>query len=175
MHRRLDPRRHAPLFRAVLEGGGSLVSVWADGMQPRRGTFRQRNPLIAALADAVIVVEADVASGSLSTARAARELGRVVAAWPGSRGCERLLAGGAAIVEGEADAERVLGDPRHRQPVVTTDPAAAAVRDAIAAGAHGLDEIVRRTGLSPRAVLRALPILDPSHVPERSGTREVAK
>jgi len=168
------PRRHAPLFREVLARGGSLVSLWPDGTEPRRGTFPQRNPLIAALADAVIVVEADVASGSLSTARAARELGRIVAAWPGSRGCERLLAGGAAIVEGEADAERVLAEPRHRAPAEAADPIAAAVADAIAAGARDIDAIVRRTGLSARAVLRALPSLDPSHGPERSGPREVA-
>lgn len=168
------PRRHAPLFREVLAHGGSLVGLWPDGMQPRPGTFRQRNPLIAALADAVIVVEADVASGSLSTARAARALGRVVAAWPGSRGCERLLAGGAAIVEDEADAERVLGQPRHREPASQVDPIAVAVRDAITAGATGVDAIVRHTGLTVRAVLRALPGLDPSHGPERSGPREVA-
>lgn len=168
------PRRHASLFREVLERGGSLVGLWPDGMQPRRGTFRQRNPLIAALADAVIVVEADVASGSLSTARAARELGRVVAAWPGSRGCERLLAGGAAIVEGCADAERVLGEPRHREPAILEDPIAIAVRAAIAAGATGVDAIVRHTGLSARVVLRALPSLSPSHGSERSEPREVA-
>lgn len=168
------PRRHAPLFREVLARGGSLVGLWPDGTQPRAGTFPQRNPLIAALSDAVIVVEADVASGSLSTARAARALGRVVAAWPGSRGCERLLAGGAAIVESEADAERVLGSPRHRAAAPPTDPIAAAVGAAIAAGARGVDEIVRRTGLSARAVLRALPSLDPSHGPERSEPREVA-
>ena len=168
------PRRHAPLFREVLARGGSLVGLWPDGMQPRRGTFLQRNPLIAALADALIVVEADVASGSLSTARAARALGRVVAAWPGSRGCERLLADGAAIVEDEADAERVLDQPRYRTPAIITDPIAAAVRDAIAAGAQGVDAIVARTGLSARAVLRALPILDPSHGTERAEPREVA-
>ncbi len=168
------PRRHAALFRAVLERGGSLVGLWPDGTEPRRGTFRQRNPLIAALADAVIVVEADVASGSLSTARAARELGRVVAAWPGSRGCERLLAAGAAIVEGEEDAERVLGSPRRRAPVVPDEPTAVAVAEAIAAGATGLEAIVRHTGLTPRAVLRALSRLDGRHGPERSGPREVA-
>jgi DNA processing protein len=169
------PRRHAALFREVLERGGGLVGLWPDGTQPRKGTFPQRNPLIAALADAVIVVEADVASGSLSTARAARELGRVVAAWPGSRGCERLLAAGAAIVEGEADAERVLGHPRHRAPAATDDPIALQVSAAIAAGAVDLDAIVRHTGLTARAVLRALPRLDQRHAPERSGAREEAK
>ena len=168
------PRRHAPLFREVLARGGSLVGLWPDGMEPRRATFPQRNPLIAALADAVIVVEADVASGSLSTARAARELGRVVAAWPGSRGCERLLATGAAIVESCADAERVLEQPRFRELAAPDDPIALQVREAITAGAVGVDAIVRHTGLSVRAVLRALPLLDPRQAPARAGAREVA-
>jgi DNA processing protein len=167
------PPRHAPLFRDVLAGGGALVGLLPDGTEPRPGTFPQRNPLIAALADAVIVVEADVRSGSLSTARAAQRLGRVVAAWPGSRGCDRLLAAGAAIVEGEADAEHVLDAPRRPAlapaPTLDTDPDVARIRAAIAAGAAGVDAIVRHTGLSARAVLRALPRLDQRTAPITPG------
>ncbi len=151
------PARHAPLFAEVVRRGGALVSLWPDGMPPRRGTFRQRNPLIAALADAVVVVEADVRSGSLSTARAARKLGRVVCAWPGSPGCERLLVAGAALVEGSADIDAALaGSPRHRAPE-PLDPIAQQIADAIAAGARGIDAIVDATGLPVRVVLRALP------------------
>jgi DNA processing protein len=154
------PARHAPLFAEIVARGGALVGMWPDGMQPRRGTFLQRNPLIAALADCVIVVEADVGSGSLSTARAGTKLGRVVAAWPGSRGCDRLIARGAAIVEDEADAERaVRGEPRFRTPP-PLDPTAERVASAIAAGACGIDQIVRDTGLSVRDVLRVLATLE---------------
>jgi len=154
------PVRHAGLFRDVLAAGGGLVSLLVDGTVPRPGAFPQRNRVIAALADAVIVIEADVRSGSLSTAAAARKLGRVVAAWPGSRGCDRLLATGAGIVEDVADAERALhGTPRFPAPR-TLDPIAVQVSDAIAGGAVGVDEIVRRTGLTLRAVLRALPTLE---------------
>lgn len=169
------PPRHAPLFRDVLAGGGALVGLLPDGTQPRPGTFPQRNPLIAALADAVIVVEADVRSGSLSTARAAQKLGRVVAAWPGSRGCDRLLAAGAAIVEDEADAERVLHAPRPAPAPAASalaldiDPDVARIRAAIAAGATGVDAIVRHTGLTARAVLRALPRLDQRTAPITPG------
>ena len=154
------PPRHAGLFREVLARGGSLVGVFVDGTQPMRSTFPQRNPLIAALADAVIVVEADVRSGSLSTAAAGKRFGRSVAAWPGSRGCDRLLADGAAIVEGPEDAERLIaGAPRFPEPLAV-DPIAQQVRDAIAAGAIGIDQIVGVTGLPVRAVLRALPLLE---------------
>jgi DNA processing protein len=154
------PARHAGLFRDVLAAGGGLVSLQPDGTEPRPGMFPQRNPLIAALADAVLVIEADLRSGSLSTAAAGRKLGRIVAAWPGSRGCDRLLATGAAIIEDVADAERAAaGTPRFPTPIAL-DPITSQVREAIAGGAVGIDEIVRRTGLTVRAVLRALPMLE---------------
>jgi DNA processing protein len=159
----LYPSRHARLFEQVVERGGALVSMFPVGTQPRRSTFPQRNKLIAALADAVLVIEADVHSGSLSTARAAKELGRVICAWPGSRGCDRLLAQGAGILESGEDAElAVLGTPRLRPPV-ELDPIAQKVADAITSGIVGIDEIVHHTGLPVRAVLRALPQIDRSN------------
>ncbi len=154
------PARHAPLFREVLDKGGALVSMFPDGCGPRRHTFTKRNELIAALADVVIVVEADVRSGSLSTARAAERHGRIVAAWPGSAGCDRLLASGASLVESEGDALlAAMGTPRERPPV-PLDPIAMAVRAAIDDGCTSIDDIVRTTGLAVRAVLRALPLIE---------------
>jgi DNA processing protein len=155
------PLRHVALFHEVLASGGTVASLFAEGVPPRRSTFVQRNPLIAALADAVIVVEADVRSGSLSTAAAAAKFGRIVAAWPGSRGCARLLARGAAIVEDLADVDRIAdGAPRRPQPIEPSDPVARQIKAAIVAGAVGIDQIVERTGLPVRAVLRALPLLE---------------
>lgn len=161
----LYPARHARLFDQIVARGGRLLSLLPDGTQPRPSMFPRRNQLIAALADVVIVVEADVVSGSLSTAAAGRRFGRIVAAYPGSRGCERLLAAGAAIIEHETDAELALaGTPRHRKPSASApcaiDPIAQQVRDAITNGASGVDQIVRRTGLTVRAVLRALPMIE---------------
>jgi DNA processing protein len=154
------PARHAPLFDQILARGGALAGLLPDGTQPRRGTFVARNPLIAALADVVIVVEAELGSGSLSTAAAGARFGRVVAAWPGSPGCDRLLARGAAVVESSDDVDRARrGEPRFVPPVVL-DPAADQVARALRAGACGIDQIVRHTGLPVRDVLRVLPTLE---------------
>lgn len=158
----LYPARHASLFRDVIANGGALVSMFPNGSGPRRHSFTKRNELIAALADVVIVVEADVRSGSLSTARAAIKHARIVAAWPGSPGCDRLLAYGAARIESAGDAMlAALGTPRVPAPV-PLDPIAQQVRDAIEAGCVDLDDIIRTTHLSVRAVLRALPLIEPS-------------
>jgi DNA processing protein len=154
------PARHADLFERIVHEGGALVSLLPNGTHPLRGTFPARNPLIAALADVVLVVEADVRSGSLSTARAARALGRVLCAWPGSRGCERLIAGGAAVVEGPADLDAALAGAPRLRPAPTLDPIAQEVARAIAAGARGVDAIIAATGLPVRAVLRALPAIE---------------
>ena len=153
------PARHARLFDAVLASGGGLVSMLPVGTEPRAHTFVARNPLIAALADAVIVIEADLRSGSLSTAAAATSLGRIVCAWPGSPGCDRLIARGAAIVESLADLDAALaGTPR--RPQVSTDPLVIQVRAAIAAGARSVDAVVHATGLPVCTVVRALALME---------------
>lgn len=150
------PLRHAELFEQVVAAGGALVSMFPVGMQPRRSTFVQRNPLIAALADVVIVIEAAVRSGSLSTAAAAASYGRPLAACPGSPGCDQLLYRGAAVVEELADLDALLaGTPRQRT-VPTLSSEGIAVRDAILAGARGIDQIVQATQLSVPVVLRAI-------------------
>jgi len=159
------PARHATLFEDVLAHGGALISLVAPHVMPRAGQFPKRNRVIAALADVVVIVEANLRSGSLSTARAGRELGRIVAAFPGSPGCDRLLADGAALVDEPADVIAALaGTLRHRAPPAldpsTITPSTIAVRDALAAGAVGVDDVMRVTGLPVRAVLRALSALE---------------
>lgn len=168
----LYPQRHAAMFEQVVAHGGALVSMFRPGTQPRPATFPQRNRLIAALADCVIVVEAEPRSGSLSTARAAAELGRIVCAWPGSRGCDGLLAAGAGLVASGEDAlDALAGRPRRPAlaPGASIDPITQRVRAALAAGAIGVDAIVRHTGLTARAVLRALPALEDALPPPTVG------
>jgi DNA processing protein len=58
-----------------------------------------RDRLIAALSQAIIVIEAQDPSGSLDTARHALRLKRRVWAVPGSPGTEKLIAGGAERLE----------------------------------------------------------------------------
>jgi DNA recombination-mediator protein A/magnesium chelatase subunit ChlI-like protein len=74
------PRANTDLFAKVRAAGGTLVSEHPPGARPLAANFLPRNRLIAALAAAVVVVEAAEDSGSLPTARAA-----------GSRGGGRVL------------------------------------------------------------------------------------
>lgn len=76
---------------------GLLLSEMSPGSKPTRWRFLQRNRLIAALSDAVVVTEAGWRSGSINTVNHAGALSRPVFAVPGpitspaSAGCNRLI------------------------------------------------------------------------------------
>ncbi|MBI4368622.1 MAG: DNA-protecting protein DprA [Elusimicrobia bacterium] len=78
------PSSHRSLQGEAIPSNGLAVTEFGLGEGPQAHHFPQRNRIIAALAQAVVVVEGDVASGSLITARHAARLGKDVWAVPGS-------------------------------------------------------------------------------------------
>jgi DNA processing protein len=109
------PAVHRPLYRRMALDG-LLVSEFAPSTPPAPGLFPRRNRIIAALADAVVVVQAPGRSGALITADQALDLGRDVMAVPGPVGLEasvgthHLLSDGAAPATCAADVlEQVSG------------------------------------------------------------------
>lgn len=99
------PRVHQNLFKRAAENG-ALVSPFSLGCPAQNWTFPKRNPWIAALSDVVIVVQADLHSGALQTARAALLLRRPVYVVPGPmdsplhQGCHTLIQEGAQLLMG---------------------------------------------------------------------------
>jgi DNA processing protein len=116
------PPQNADLYKAIL-AKGLIVSERPPGYEARAQDFPRRNRLISGLALGVVVVEAELKSGSLITARLAGEQGRDVFAVPGSpldpraRGSNDLLRQGAWLVEEADDVLRVLdAQPMAREP-----------------------------------------------------------
>lgn len=116
-HDQRYPRPHARrggLFHRVLDGGGAIVSELLPGESARPHNVRARNRIVAALADAVVVVEGRQGSGSLVTAGEAADLGVEVLAVPGdvrasgSAAPHQLLREGAVPCTGPADLLAVL-------------------------------------------------------------------
>lgn len=107
------PARHAALWDRVAEAG-AVVSTSPIGVPLDRWRFPQRNRLIAALSQVVVVVEAHLRGGALVTAEQAAERGRLVGAVPGSirspasAGSNALLASGAFPVCAAADIQTAL-------------------------------------------------------------------
>lgn len=150
---RLYPAGNARLLHEIAASGGALVSEVPPGSVPSKARFLQRNRLIAAAAQATVVVEAAWRSGALSTAGHAANLLRPVGAVPGpvtsaaSAGCHRLLRDGAAVCV--TDAPEVLELVGRVGVDLPPQPATdARVGD-------GLDPVLRRT-------LDALPVRQPA-------------
>jgi len=107
---RLQPRQEQQV-NAIVEHGGCVLSEFLPEQAPRPENFPQRNRIIAGLAQATLVIEADIRSGSLITANHALTYGREVLAVPGSvlnnghAGCHQLIRDGACLVD---TAEQVL-------------------------------------------------------------------
>lgn len=113
--KQIYPASHRELARAIVEKGGALVSEYEDDFRPRRESFIQRNRIIAALSDVLLVTEAAEKSGSLYTANFALELGKTVLAVPGnitspySAGTNNLIKSGAIMVTNVQDVLNAAG------------------------------------------------------------------
>ncbi len=149
---------------------GVLLTEHPPGTGPRRHHFPLRNRILAAAVDAVLVVEAAWASGSLITARWAADLGRPVFALPGridspfGMGILRLLREGATPVGSPGDLLAQLEDgvltprrgategPEGR----TRDP----VLDALVGDTAGASTLAERLGWELSRVLARLAELE---------------
>jgi DNA processing protein len=148
------PPGAAPLAGRI-ERAGRIVSEMPPGTPPYRDYFPRRNRLLAALAKATLVVEADLRSGSLVTAHRALELGRGVHAMPGaidaptSRGTNLLIRDGAHPLLAVEDLDLLLSAPKRGALRGSDD-----LLDALTAPV-GVDALAQRLGVAvDRLLLR---------------------
>jgi len=158
---------------------GALVSEFAPGTPPVAGNFPRRNRIISGLSLGVLVVEAARRSGSLITARFAMEQGREVFAIPGSihnplaRGCHQLIRDGAKLVETADDILEELASQLRLPPPPDGPPGRPAepapeppdedyrkLLESMGYGPVSVDELVRRTALTPESVSSMLLLLE---------------
>lgn len=115
------PKNHRSLFQSLTERG-LLLSEYPLGTQPRPGHFPRRNRIISALSSLVLVMEAEIKSGTLVTAQHALEQGRDIFAMPGdianpnTAGCHKLIQEGAYLLHCADDVLSHLSFVRHNNP-----------------------------------------------------------
>ncbi|MFL5562224.1 MAG: DNA-processing protein DprA [Gemmatimonadaceae bacterium] len=175
------PAAHQALH-AELSVNGVLVSEQLPGERANGGSFPERNRIIAALSDIVIVIEAGKKSGALITAARALELGRVVAAVPGqidspqSAGSNELLRDGAQLIASAEDALALAGlTLPARAPAPGVGGNDRTIWDALAVGALDLDMLASHTALPAREVMAAVTRLELSGAVECALTGEVRR
>jgi DNA processing protein len=156
---------------------GVVYSEVPPGIAARPWRFPVRNRVLAALADAVVVVESPGAGGSMHTVREAMGRDRPVLAVPGpidsraSEGTNRLISEGAHPCLGPDDVLLAIGlvrgdRPRRSDEPSPTDPrpvptgAAATVLDAIGWRPVTVEHLALRTGIEFGALALALGALE---------------
>ncbi|HEX9377063.1 MAG TPA: DNA-processing protein DprA [Actinomycetota bacterium] len=146
------PTRNRSLL-ARIAAAGAVVSEYPPGVPAQAFRFPARNRIVAALADALLVVEGAAGSGSMITADHALDLGRPVFAVPGpvtsplSEVPLALIRDGAGLVRNTGDLLEDLGrlDPGAldgASGVPTGDPELVGAEGAGAA--PGLSQLERR-------------------------------
>lgn len=155
---------------SMLERDGCVLSEFALGAPPLPGNFPRRNRLISGMSKGVLVVEAGIPSGTLSTARLASEQGREVFAIPGSihspvsKGCHRLIQHGAKLVQTAQDVLEEIGWRRARSDdahgIEAVAPPCDPVLEALGFAAATLEQLASRTGLDAASLAARMSLLE---------------
>ncbi len=175
------PPENLNLYRQI-EDQGAILSEFPFGRRADRQSFPMRNRVVAGMCEAVIVVETDVAGGSMITAKFAGEQGRLIFAVPGridqatSQGCHQLIRDGATLLTNVDDILSELNylDGLRPRPIPQKDGSAApsfdfaelnevetAVLDQFRGGAMlTLDALTAATGRSSAELSSTLMMLE---------------
>lgn len=111
----LYPSSHLGLARSIIESGGALLSEFENDFRATPWSFPQRNRIMAGMSHAVLVIEAEIQSGTLITSRLSTDYNRDVYAVPGSifsktsEGPHMLIRLGATPITSGEDLCKALG------------------------------------------------------------------
>ncbi|MGN0480527.1 MAG: DNA-processing protein DprA [Lachnospiraceae bacterium] len=160
------PKENIDLYCRICEMGG-IFSEFPPGTLPKPQLFPVRNRIISGIADAVVVVEARLRSGSLITADMALEQNRNVYVVPGrigdplSEGCLWLAKQGAQVLTEVNDILRELGiepcnNTREENFKITLAPHEKMLYSLMCLFPKNLNTLIEESGLEPQQAMTAL-------------------
>ncbi len=164
----LHPPSNRRLADQIVASGGALLSEFAPLRPAAVHTFPRRNRLMAGLSHGVLVIEADLQSGTLITARLALDYNREVLAVPGpifsnqSRGTHQLIRSGAALVTNGQEILASLGldavsNNQTAAPLAAEEESLVAI---LRVEPRGRDELIRELDEPAPAVMARLLALE---------------
>ncbi|MEK7662523.1 MAG: DNA-processing protein DprA [Patescibacteria group bacterium] len=163
------PREHFFLAQEIIKKGGALISEFEPDFRATQYSFPKRNRIMAGLSSAVLVVEAEMRSGTLITARLALDYGRNVYAIPGSifsenaKGTNWLIKQGATPVTSADELLEELGlEKKNNEAEIDTgdfSPEEKIIFEIISEPATR-DTLFELSGLPPEKLTSAMSLLE---------------
>ena len=95
---KIYPKENENLAQKIVEENGLLISEYPSKIKPTKFSFIQRDRITAGLSSALLVIEAQIKSGTMHTVKFAQEQGKTIYAVPGSKGTDYLILNGAIPV-----------------------------------------------------------------------------
>lgn len=108
-HNKIYPKENENLLKEIIEKCGVVISEYPPEYPPLPNNFRERNRIIAAISDGIILIEAKKNSGSLITVNYAKELNKKIFVVPGRvndeeyEGSNLVLKNGAFCIRNSMD------------------------------------------------------------------------
>lgn len=103
----IKPAKHKKLAQQIIETGGCLVSEYEPNKGPNKGSYLERDAIVAAFSDATFVVECGIKSGTMHTVDAANEYGRQIYSYLPENRPDKSYEGNAFILKNNEDAIKV--------------------------------------------------------------------
>lgn len=160
------PKSNHQLAKRILSNGDALISEYENGHKPYAHDFLWRNRLVSGLADVLIVTEANIRSGTLSTVAHALTQGKDVYVVPGpitsplSAGCNRLIAQGATPITDIDSLLDQLGLTGQGTLALGDSPEEAAILTLVRQGIVDGDELAAATQYRPEQLSQTLTMLE---------------
>ena len=166
-HHRFFPRRNVTLAQRMIDAGGAVFSAYPADHPAIPHQFLERNGVVAALADAVVVIEAPMRSGALNTAHWAADRIPVFAV-PGDvdrahvQGCLALIRDGAILARNAGDVLEVLRvtSPNAPRARIARDGVAGDLLGLLATGETSADSLIAAVRANGPEVLATLALLE---------------
>ncbi len=170
------PSGNTNLRQSILDHRGLLLSEFAPGEQPLGRHFPYRNRIISGLGHALVLMEARIRSGSLTSVQHALNQGKEVFVYPGDPRSELYSGNHQLLREGAryfTTAEDLLEDmnwldnpaevgQNSRSPAQAESslaPGERAIMKALKAGNCSFDQLCQLTGIAPAELMSALTML----------------
>lgn len=162
------PATNAELFRRIVESEGLIISEYMPGKPPLPQHFPARNRIISGVSKGTLIVEGNIKSGALITARDTLEQNRDVFAVPGpifgesSSGTNQLLKMGANLVTSAEDILEYYGHtikPQKTKPK-PSDDTEKAIFEALDEKERHVDIIIKESGLESQIVISTLTLME---------------